>query len=177
VRTFVVRTLSIVLVAGLFAAPDLAAQEEDSGAMLEACSGPEHRQFDFWLGDWQVTDTAGAYQGSNVITRVASGCGLFESWTSGGSGFAGNSLNWYDVPTGQWKQVWVGLGVYLDLSGGLEGGRMVLSGERETPQGTVIDRIAWTPLDDGRVRQRWDVSRDGGTTWQAVFDGIYARRK
>ena len=176
-RRLIIRTLSICLLVGLVAAPDLAAQEKGSKAILEACSGPEHRQFDFWLGDWQVTDTAGSALGSNVITRVASGCGLFESWTSGGSGFAGNSLNWYDVGAGQWKQIWVGLGLYLDLSGSMEGDRMVLSGERETPEGTVIDRISWIPMGDGRVRQLWETSNDRGATWEPAFDGIYALRK
>jgi hypothetical protein len=26
------------------------------------------------------------------------------------------------------------------------------------------------------VRQTWDISTDGGTTWRTSFDGYYARR-
>ncbi len=176
-RNPIIRTLSICLMVGHGSAPDLTAQEKSSDAILEACSGPEHRQFDFWLGDWQVTDTTGAHLGENAITRVASGCGLLESWKSGRSGYEGNSLNWYDEGTGQWKQVWVGLDLYLTLSGGIEGDRMVLSGERITDDGMVVDRITWIPLDDGRVRQLWDTSKNGGVTWEPAFDGIYARVK
>jgi hypothetical protein len=53
---------------------------------------------------------------------------------------------------------------------------MVLAGERQTPNGKVTDRIVWTPLEDGRVRQVWDMSSDGGRSWQLLFDGLYTRR-
>jgi hypothetical protein len=31
-------------------------------------------------------------------------------------------------------------------------------------------------LDDGRVRQHWRASKDGGETWVTVFDGYYSRK-
>ena len=150
-------------------------QADESVKISEACSGPEHRQFDFWLGHWQVSDTAGSVVGTNHITLVANGCGLSETWI-GENGNTGTSLNWYEPATGKWYQLWVGVGYYLRLSGGLEDGSMVLSGERETPQGTVVDRISWTPLADGDVRQHWEVSSDSGNSWQTLFDGLYERR-
>ncbi len=70
----------------------------------------------------------------------------------------------------------MGLGLYLRLSGGRQGESMVLSGERETPDGEVVDRITWSPLGHGEVRQLWEVSRDGGVSWSTVFDGTYRRR-
>lgn len=150
-------------------------QSEEQMPIVEACRGPEHRQFDFWLGDYEVTNKVGAVVGNNRITRVSGGCGLQESWR-GSSGTEGTSLNWFDPQNGHWNQVWVGSGVYLRLVGGLENGNMVLSGERQTPQGVVEDRITWMPLDNGRVRQVWEMSRDSGGTWQVVFDGMYTRR-
>ncbi|MGD8698849.1 MAG: hypothetical protein PVJ43_06140 [Gemmatimonadales bacterium] len=172
----------LILTAGLGAAflvpPGMLAQEvQPAGqeSIVEACRGPEHRQFDFWLGDWEVTDTAGAIVGSNRIARVASGCGLLENWR-GATGTEGTSLNWYEPQNGQWHQVWVGSGYYLCLTGGIEDGNMILSGDRQTPGGVVVDQITWIPLDDGRVRQVWKVSRDSGGSWQVLFDGIYARR-
>jgi hypothetical protein len=33
------------------------------------CSAPVFRQFDFWAGNWEVFDTAGALQGHNRVTR------------------------------------------------------------------------------------------------------------
>jgi len=170
------------LIAGLIpalslaqAAPAQEGQAEDEGSIVEACRGPEHRQFDFWLGDWEVTGKDGAVVGGNRITRVSRGCGLLESWRSA-NGNDGYSLNWYDPDTEQWNQRWVGAGLYLYLTGGVEEGHMILSGERQTPQGVVIDRITWMPRDDRRVRQVWKVSRDSGATWQVVFDGLYTPR-
>lgn len=152
------------------AGPDSQVREEIS----EACSASEHREFDFWVGEWEVRDPSGQVVGHNTIERVANGCGLIERWR-GVQGPTGVSLNWYEPRTGRWNQTWVGLGLYLRLTGGFEDGEMVLSGEREAERGRVRDRIVWTPLDDGRVRQRWQVSRDGGASWETVFDGTYGR--
>lgn len=175
------RTCVFSLAAGLapllVIAPAALAQEgktEGQVSIVEACRGSEHRQFDFWLGDYQVTNKAGAVIGENRIARVSGGCGLLESWR-GANGNEGTSLNWFDPQTGHWNQLWVGSGLYLRLTGDLEDGNMVLSGERQTPQGVVADRITWMPLDDGRVRQVWELSRDSGATWQVVFDGMYTR--
>jgi hypothetical protein len=68
------------------------------------------------------------------------------------------------------------LGVYLQLEGGIEDGNMVLSGTRQTADGEVIDRITWITLEGERVRQLWELSADGGKTWQILFDGMYAER-
>lgn len=157
--------------------PELWAQEiaeAEAEPIIEVCRGAEHRQFDFWLGQWAVTDTAGQVVGTNRITRVANGCGVHEYWRGAG-GTNGTSINWYEPGTGKWYQVWVGSGVYLRLSGGIEDGKMILSGSRQTQGGEVIDRITWVPLEDGRVRQVWQIARDGGTSWQVIFDGMYAK--
>ncbi len=179
-RDLITRTLSLAPVFTLIVIADLAAQETAPAApspdepVVEACSGPEFRQFDFWLGHWEVTDTAGRVVGVNTITAVAGGCGVDEYW-QGARGLTGTSVNWYDPQTGKWHQVWVGPGLYLTLSGGIEDGNMVLAGSRQTPEGEVIDRITWIPLEDGRVQQVWDTSRDGGETWRVDFDGMYAK--
>lgn len=176
VRKIATTVLSLVL--GL-AGSEAARAQADGGEgerVIEACAGPEHRQFDFWVGDWEVRNPDGEVAGTNVITAVASGCALNEYWRSA-RGPTGTSLNWYEPATEQWHQLWVGLGYYLRLSGGLEAGKMVLSGERESPEGAVIDRITWTPLEDGRVRQLWEMSRDGGRSWEVAFEGFYSRRQ
>jgi hypothetical protein len=176
-RAFVT-PLAAALAPLLVIAPDALAQEgqpEVQTSIVEACQAPEHRQFDFWLGDFEVSNQAGAVVGENRIVRVSGGCGLLESWR-GANGNEGTSLNWFDPQTGHWNQLWVGSGLYLSLTGGVEDGEMVLSGERQSPQGVAKDRITWMPLDDGRVRQVWEVSRDSGSTWQVVFDGMYTRR-
>jgi hypothetical protein len=52
---------------------------------------------------------------------------------------------------------------------------MVLSGTSPGDR-TSRQRITWTPLEGGRLRQHWESSGDGGRTWKTVFDGTYARR-
>jgi uncharacterized damage-inducible protein DinB len=141
------------------------------------CASPEHRQFDFWLGDWDVVDSAGAPQGRNTVTREQNGCAIQEHWT-GADGSTGTSLNTYLSAEKRWHQTWIdGQGGVLLLDGTFKDGAMVLEGRSAGPRGgVVINRIAWTPLDASRVRQIWTASRDEGKTWTTVFDGIYKRR-
>lgn len=159
----------------LFIAPILAVgQPADSTASIsEACTGPEFRAFDFWLGQWIVRDSTGTQVGTNRISTVARGCGIREEW-SGKDGSRGTSLNYYDAADDAWHQEWVGSsGIILHLSGGVRNGVMVLEGERMSEDGPVRDRIRWRPLSEGRVRQEWSVSSDRGETWERVFLGFY----
>lgn len=174
---------SSVLILALVVPRGAAAQAEpmDSVSTAEAdiadrCRGEEHRQFDFWLGSWKVRNAEGDVIGENEIRRIARGCGLLENWR-GATGGRGFSLNTYDAARGKWTQRWVGAGTTLWLEGGLDDGKMVLAGTslRASPQGDVLDRITWTPLPDGRVRQVWEVSPDGEEGWREVFRGFYER--
>jgi len=159
---------SIPLLAAFLAAVPALAQNG-------ACTAPEHDQFDFWVGAWDVLRPDGEKAGVNVIEKRHSGCALVENW-SGTAGGSGTSVNFYDSRAGHWHQTWMGSGggaLYLD--GGLdESGSMVLASD---PDVSPIQRITWTPSDDGSVRQHWEVSRDGGETWETAFDGTYVRRE
>lgn len=141
------------------------------------CSAAEHREFDFWVGYWEVTNSTGKVVGHNDVQRMADTCGILEHWRDAG-GHEGMSINAYDPGLGRWTQRWVGAGgTMLWLVGGLEGERMVLTSTavRETPRGEALDRITWQPLDDGRVTQRWEISLDAGETWTGYFFGTYER--
>lgn len=142
------------------------------------CAGPEHRQFDFWVGDWEVTDSAGTtVYGRNRIAREEDGCLVHESW-AGSRGGTGQSLNFYNPAKQAWEQVWVGNdGLVLQITGALRGTSMVLEGEAPGEGGKrTLQRAAWTPQSDGRVRQFWEQSADGGKTWTVAFDGWYRRK-
>ncbi|HEY3859922.1 MAG TPA: hypothetical protein VGM47_09995 [Gammaproteobacteria bacterium] len=137
------------------------------------CSAPEYRQFDFWLGDWNVTN-AGKPAGHNHITSEYGGCVVQEHW-SGSGGSLGSSFNIYDPVRKVWHQTWVDNGgTLLEIEGGMKDGSMVMSGEQLQADGKkLLHRITWTPK-DGKVRQFWQTSTDGGKTWQTAFDGLYA---
>jgi len=140
------------------------------------CAAPLHRQFDFWIGVWDVVGPAGKFAGTNRIEPADGGCVLTESWSSAGGGYTGRSLNSVGSD-GRWRQTWVdSSGLRLELVGGLVDGKMVLEGE--TPAGTagappVKNRITWSLEPEGRVRQHWETSVDGGKTYTTAFDGMY----
>lgn len=142
------------------------------------CTAAEHRQFDFWIGEWEVTRPDGKPAGTNRITRILNGCVLLEEWSGAGGG-AGKSFNLYDARQRRWHQTWVDAsGSLLQLTGGLDdSGAMVMSNEQPAPAGTgtVRNRITWTPRSATEVRQHWESSADGGTTWTTVFDGVYRK--
>jgi hypothetical protein len=141
------------------------------------CDGAEHRQFDFWLGDWEVFGPNGQPAGRNSITRELNGCVLHERWVGAG-GMRGESFNTWDRTRQRWHQTWVSsTGTLLVIEGGLVNGAMQMTGDTTTPKGLVRNRITWTPGPDGSVRQVWETSVDGGTTWQGAFDGRYRRAK
>ena len=145
-----------------------------------ACAAPEFRQFDFWLGDWNVYDATGALAGTNLVTRELDGCVLQEHWVAAGTlPQQGSSFNTWSPAARKWHQTWVdSTGGFLLLDGELQGGVMTLRGDTRAGDGGLVQhRIAWTPLPDGRVRQLWERSRDQGRTWAVVFDGTYVRKK
>ena len=146
-----------------------------AAAQRPTCNAPAHRQFDFWVGDWTVTDSAGkTVFGTNNVTREEDGCLIHEHW-AGSKGGTGQSLNYYDPATSRWVQVWVdNAGGNLRLEGTLEDGKMVMLATAPGPNNTTVQhRAIWSKEADGRVRQYWRSSSDGGKTWNLVIDGYY----
>jgi len=143
------------------------------------CAATEHRQFDFWLGQWEVRDPSGKIVGHNRIDAAHGGCALIERWTSI-AGVTGTSVNIYDRDRRRWHQTWVDSGGgLLQLDGSRVDTAMVLTGEAfdaDAPNQSSRQRVTWTPLTGGRVRQLWESSSDGGKTWTVAFDGLYVRQ-
>ena len=142
------------------------------------CSGVEYRQFDFWVGDWDVRDKKGNLEGTNRVT-LENDCVVQEQWKSSDSDQTGKSLSMYDSRTKKWFQSWYdSWGNMLIISGNRREGSMVMRGERLTPQGQIaLERTVWTPLPDQRVHQVWDYSMDGGETWTQRFEGFYQKKR
>ena len=168
------RILKIAAVAAALAAGNVAAQPPRD------CTAAEHRQFDFWVGDWDVQHASGKPAGHNRITSIHGGCALHEEWR-GTSGFSGSSLNVFDRERKRWHQTWVdSSGGLLRLDGVFADGAMTLSGttaEAGPPEKRTLQRIRWTPQPDGRVRQLWEASDNDGRDWRVVFDGWYSKRR
>ena len=147
-----------------------------SAPLQAACDSPEHRAFDFWLGEWQVHTPTGKFAGVNRVTLEYGGCVVHEHYTTG-RGYSGESLNTFDPGRRLWHQSWVdNSGTLLLLDGGMRDGRMVLEGETTTTDGKrTRHRISWTPAADGSVRQHWESTNAEGK-WETVFDGLYTKK-
>jgi hypothetical protein len=156
----------------------LHAQTPSPAPAVPDCSAPEHRQFDFWLGTWDVT-VAGKPAGVNRIESDLKGCVLVEQWTAA-SGGRGTSLNFYDRQTRAWNQTWIDQqGGALHLKGGLAGDRMVLQSDPlpDAKGVPTVQRITWSPEPAGGIRQHWESTSDGGKTWTTAFDGKYVKSR
>lgn len=140
------------------------------------CSTDAYRQFDFWLGEWNVYSPQGTYQGTNDVKQMHGSCVILENWT-GASGGTGQSFNTYDPRTETWSQVWVdSWGQRLDFSGRYEDKQLKYAGFSYNKKGEkVYHKLTFTNNEDGTVRQLWESSKDM-RTWQVVFDGLYVKK-
>lgn len=154
-----------------------ASQSSGQSSTVKPCNDNAFRQFDFWIGEWEVYDASGKRAGRNAITSEEDGCVLIERWQSA-TGGTGVSMNHYDPMAAQWKQHWVGLGLILEMSGGLNDGSMRMEGPLQyvAANRVTLLRGVWTPLPDGRVRQHFLESSDDGKTWNEWFDGYYSKK-
>lgn len=144
-------------------------------AAAPRCADAAYRQFDFWVGTWDVFKPDGSLAGRNRIEKRYDGCSLHEQYGTP-AGYRGESLNTYDAGRKLWHQTWVDNGgTLLLLEGSLRAGSMQMEGTTTAADGKVTrHRITWTPNPDGSVRQHWQ-STDAGGKWSTVFDGRYVR--
>ena len=136
------------------------------------------RDFDFWLGEWEVHTASGQFAGTNSVRSEEAGCVVTEHWTSVGGG-TGSSINYLDRTTGEWVQVWNSEnGAQISIRGGLTNDGMLLEGQLHyVANGTTVPfRGLWTPMEDGRVRQFFEQSTDEGESWAPWFEGFYTRK-
>jgi len=141
---------------------------------------PESRQFDFWIGEWDVTSNlnAGASAGRSRVERIIGQCVIFENWT--GRLGSGKSFNAWNPDLGCWQQNWMddsgNVTNYTD--GRLVDGAMRFLAEKKDAAGNWRKhRLTFFPLGPDRVRQLGEHSEDGGATWKVDYDLDYRRVK
>ncbi len=165
---------AVSLVAGV-ERPSAAVQTP--AAAPASCTALEYRQFDFWIGDWDVFEAATPTPVAHVVVdRILDGCALREDYR-GTNGTMGVSVSAYDRSRRVWHQSWVtNHGQLLAIEGALDGREMVLAGDDPAigPLGRV--RGVWTPQGD-TVREVAVTSTDSGKTWRPWFDLLFKRRK
>jgi hypothetical protein len=142
-----------------------------------ACTSPEHRQFDFWVGRWDVyrtgTDTLVAH---SLIESLYAGCVIRENWMPL-RGTGGGSLNSWLPQQGVWRQTWVdSSNGWAVFEGRYDNDTMVIAGHwagAAGPGTNPLVRIRYTREEGGAVRQLGEVSSDNGQTWGPSFDFTY----
>ncbi len=163
---------SILLQAAAPAAPSPA---------LPACDTPQHAEFDFWVGEWDVYPNGSTNKvAESKIERLYSGCAIRENWmplTVGGGG----SLSSLDPVSGRWHQTWIGSSPgRVDFVGGKVADGMVLTGywhDIGGPGKHGLVRMTYTRNPNGWVQQFGEVSYDHGANWAPSFDFISKPRK
>ena len=145
-----------------------------------ACCSEEHRQFDFWVGDWETVDSTGKVIGYNNIVIMQDSCIIQENWNSASSPYTGTSYNFYNTTTKKWEQLWIDNGGNpLKLKGERVGNQMILYSDIAKSQKgeDYMNRVTWTANNDGTVRQHWEVFKLSEDNWKTVFDGLYRKKK
>lgn len=139
-----------------------------------------YRQFDFWIGEWEVRDENGQILGSSKVELILDGCVLFENWVSARSGYMGKSFNYYNRLTGKWQQKWIdNRGVPIEFEGEYSEKEraMLLKGETVDSAGNqILYQLNFYNKGYRRVNQVWKKSVDGGKSWEVIFDGHYRKK-
>ena len=138
------------------------------------CVAAAYRQFDFWVGDWDVFDVGSSIPVAHArIDPILDGCVLREDY-QGTDGHKGQSFTIYDAARRVWHQSWVtNRGELLEIEGKIENGEIILSGE-DRAAGSLV-RGTWKPQ-KGDVRETAVTSTDGGNTWKPWFDLVFRRK-
>lgn len=141
-----------------------------------ACETAEHRQFDFWVGRWDVYPTGSDRMvAHSLIERRYSGCAIRENWMPL-RGEGGGSFSAWRPESRQWRQAWVdSSGAWVEFTGAFENGAMVLTGPWAGAANgrNGIVRMRYTRQAGGAVRQHGEVSTDNGQSWSPSFDYTY----
>ena len=150
-----------------------------AAAEAPGCDSPEARQFDFWLGDWDLTYVQDGRESHsrNHVTRILDGCVVLEEFTGApGVKLDGRSVSTFDRATSQWKQTWVdNSAAYLDFTGGMADGRMVLSRRAERGGKRFLQRMVFQDIQRDRLKWLWQRSDDEGRTWSTQWEIDYRR--
>lgn len=135
----------------------------------------EYRQFDFWIGEWTVTDTkTGNPAGKSKIELLLGECVIMENWQPI-VGMAGKSFNIYNATEKKWRQT------YVDASGSLlefydgefKDGKMQF--KMKPGSDNAMHRLGFFKISDKEVRQLGEISKDNGASWQVEYDLMYKK--
>jgi hypothetical protein len=162
-------------------APVPAAPAAQTQSAAGACDTPQHHQFDFWVGDWQVfAAKSNQLVGYDRVEKHSHGCIVQQNLTmvtdlyrGPGLGYrmSGISVNRFDGDS--WLELWADdTWGAIALRGTLDAhGSMVLT--TLTPSRNRDLRLVWERRPDGSVRTLQYVAPAGSGKWELFGDLIY----
>lgn len=149
------------------------------------CSAPEASQFEFWLGNWNLSwpaeqtggEPGSTATGTNRIEYRFGNCVVEENFATSDGAFQGHSVSVYDPNAGRWKQTWVdNTGGYLLFEGGMAGDEMELRTATVERDGErIVQRMVFSEISGDSLTWRWQGSRDGGESWNDLWTIDYVR--
>ena len=149
---------------------------------------PEGKQFDFWIGEWDLTWPAGQGEspagqpgrGHNSVKKILGNCIVQESFANSATQYRGMSVSAFQPKTGQWEQTWVDTeGNYLLFTGGFKDEVMELkSPPRKSPDGkTILSRMRFEKITPDSFDWTYQITEDDEKTWTTNWQIHYARSK
>ena len=187
-----------VLVTWATATASLVAPGSEPAALISSpdklsCTSPEARQFDFWIGEWNVRNLSpGATvesewvddgMATNRVYSINNGCGIIEHWEGirKGRHMYGFSVRAFDTEQQKWVLVlnWpqpnqAGFGV---LTGVFRHGRGEFFAKfQNAEEKPMLTRYSFA--DAAHDSFRWDaaISSDEGKTWETNWIMEFSRR-
>jgi hypothetical protein len=146
------------------------------------CSAPEASQFDFWIGDWNLT-WSDSLHGSNRVEKLFGNCTVHENFSDPRLNYLGQSWSVYNPTTKIWQQTWIdNMGGYIDLTGGMRGDSMVLTTAEKnvpvkfSPSGKLISRMVFYNIKSDSFDWSWEASTDSGESWKPNWKIHYLRK-
>ncbi len=151
------------------------------------CAVPEARQFDFWIGEWEMVSRFLQPDGkwteekaTDSVRPVLNGCALYQEWkgTVAGQPLHGISLTSYAPGERQWQQAWSddsGPSLYV-FTGGMEGDRMVLSRQVVVDGKPVVRRQVYSNIRPDGFDWAYEQSTEAGG-WTPLWTIRYTRKR
>ena len=155
----------------------------DNGAVTAqrpaGCNNAEQRQFDFWLGEWDVSETgSAATEAESSITLHDQGCVILEYWRPF-QGASGHSINGYDSDAKLWRQTWIdATGRITAYGGAMRDGTLYLDNLSPPAMGAAAGkrRMNFRAVNANTVRQWGESFDEKSGKWSVAWDLTYHRR-
>ena len=175
---------AVLGLSGVTLAGDPPAQER-SASTSSPCDTPQHHQFDFWVGDWQVFDAkSNQLVAFDRVEKHSEGCIVQQNLTF--------ISDLYRRPGVNYRLAGIGVNRFdgegwLEMWADNQWGAIVLRGSPDSNGSMVLTsiipsrnrdlRLVWEKRPDGSVRNVEYVAVAGSGKWEKYGDLIYRRNR